>query len=57
MTLKELNNSLIFLIFSPTESNISIFFEKCFPFISLSPLHILFSMWLIAALSFWDTFK
>ena len=47
MIFKELSNSFIFLIVSPVASNISDSFEKCFPIISPSPTHCLFSMWLI----------
>ena len=41
MLFGEFNNSLIFLVFSLVTSNISSSFEKCFPFISLSPSQIL----------------
>lgn len=40
--------------FSPVDSNIFNSFEGCFPFISLSVSHFLFSMWLIAGSSFWE---
>ena len=57
MVLRELNNSLIFSLFSPVASNISRSFEKCLLFISLSPSHFKFSMRLISALSFCDRVK
>ena len=55
MVFKELNNSLIFYIFSPAALNISNSIQKWFSLISPSPSHFLFSTWLIAASRFYDS--
>ena len=53
MVFRKLNNTLIFLVFSP----IAQIFPAHLKNVSLSQSHFEFSMWLISALSFCDSVK